>query len=73
MTSLAVILFLNTVFNVLTWPNLFRRVVKDPRARDANGKATKFLTVHLYLFIASMVMALLSLVAGIAALAGGFS
>ncbi len=73
MTTLAVILFLNTAFNVLTWPNLFRRVVKDPRARDANGKATKFLTVHLYLFIASMVMALLSLVAGIAALAGGFS
>lgn len=73
MTTLAVILFLNTAFNVLTWPNLFRRVVKDPRARDANGKATKFLTVHLYLFIASMVMALLSLLAGIAALAGGFS
>mgnify|MGYP000867414789 CR=1 FL=1 len=72
MVPLAVILFLNAAFNVLTWPNFFRRVVKDPRARDANGKATTFLTVHLYIFIAAMVMATLSLVAGVAARAGGF-
>lgn len=72
MVALAVILFLNAAFNALTWPNFFRRVVKDPRARDSNGKATAFLTVHLYIFIAAMVMAALSLVAGIAALAGGF-
>jgi len=72
MVALAVILFLNAAFNALTWPNFFRRVVKDPRARDSNGKATAFLTVHLYIFIAAMVMAALSLVAGVAALAGGF-
>jgi hypothetical protein len=58
--------------NLLTWPNLFRRVVKDPRARDASGKATTFLTVHMYLFIGAMVMALLSLIAGIAVLTGSF-
>lgn len=72
MTTLAVILFLNAAFNALTWPNFFRRVVKDPRARDANGTVTTFFTVHLYIFIAAMVMAALSLFAGIAALAGGF-
>jgi len=59
-------------FNVITCPNLFRRVVKGSRARDAYGRSTKLLTVRLYLFIASMVLALLLVIAGVAALAGGF-
>ena len=70
MTLLAVLLFINAAFNVLTWPNFYRRVVKDPRARDERGRATKFLTVHLVIFITSMVIAALSVVGGIAALAG---
>lgn len=73
MTTLAVILFVNAAFNALTWPNFYRRVVKDPRSRDENGRATAFFTVHLVLFVAAMVIAAVSLVAGIAALAGGFS
>jgi hypothetical protein len=65
-----VILFLNAAFNALVWPQFFKRIVKDPRARDANGKATRFLTVHIALITLALVLALLSLIAGIAALAG---
>ncbi|MFS0853343.1 SCO4848 family membrane protein [Microbacterium sp. 179-I 3D4 NHS] len=70
MTLLAVILFLNAAFNALVWPQFFRRIVKDPRAKDAQGKATRFLTVHIVLISLALVLALLSLLAGIAALAG---
>lgn len=71
MVTLAVLLFVNAAFHLLTWPNFFRRVVKDSRARDDNGKVTAFFTVHLVLFIAAMVIALASILAGISALVGG--
>jgi len=70
MIALAVTLFVNAAFNALTWPTFYRRVAKDPRALDENGRATRFLTVHLVLFIIGMTIAVLSLVLGIAALAG---
>ncbi len=70
MTLLAVILFLNAAFNALVWPQFLRRVAKDPRAKDAAGKPTRFLTVHIVLISVALALALLSLIAGIAALAG---
>lgn len=70
MTLLAVVLFLNAAFNAVVWPQFYKRVVKDPRARDANGKATPFLTVHIVLISVALVLALLSLLTGIAALTG---
>lgn len=70
MVALAVLLFINAAFNALVWPQFFKRVVADPRARDANGKATKFLMVHVYLIAIALVIALVSLIAGVAALAG---
>ncbi len=70
MVLLAILLFVNAAFHILTWPNFFRRVVKDPRSRDENGKATRFFTVHLVLFMIAMVIAAVSAVAGIAALVG---
>jgi hypothetical protein len=69
-TLLAVILFLNAAFNALVWPQFLRRVAKDPRAKDANGKATTFLIVHIVLISLALTLALLSLIAGIAALTG---
>lgn len=69
-TLLAVILFLNAAFNAIAWPQFLRRVAKDPRAKDANGKATKFLIVHIVLISIALTLALLSLLAGIAALTG---
>ncbi|PRB18198.1 SCO4848 family membrane protein [Microbacterium sp. MYb62] len=70
MIPLAVVLFLNAAFNALVWPQFYKRVAKDPRARDANGKATAFLKVHVVLIAIALVLALVSLLAGIAALTG---
>ncbi|GGE97871.1 SCO4848 family membrane protein [Mycetocola zhadangensis] len=64
------LLAVNVVFNLIVWPPLYRRVVKDPRARDAAGKATKFLTVHMVLFVLAAVITLASAIAAIAALVG---
>lgn len=70
MIPLAVVLFLNAAFNTLVWPQFYKRVAKDPRARDENGKATAFLKVHAVLIATALVLALVSLLAGIAALTG---
>lgn len=70
MILLAVVLFLNAAFNALVWPQFYKRVAKDPRARDASGKATAFLKVHAVLIGIALVLALVSLLAGIAALTG---
>lgn len=67
---LIALLLANVGFNLIVWPPLYRRVVKDPRARDATGKATKFLTVHIVLFVVAGVLTLASAIAAIAALLG---
>lgn len=70
MIPLAIVLFLNAVFNAVVWPTFYRRVTADPRARDEAGKATAFLKVHAVLFAIALVLALVSLLLGIAALTG---
>ncbi|MFD5213968.1 SCO4848 family membrane protein [Microbacterium sp. NPDC058345] len=70
MIPLAVVLFLNALFNAVVWPTFFRRVTADPRAKDANGKATRFLKVHAVIFAIALVLALVSLLLGIIALTG---
>ena len=60
---IAALLIANGAFNILAWPTFLRRVLKDPRARDAAGKPTKFLTVHIVLVTVALVLAALSLVA----------
>lgn len=44
--ALAILLLVNAAFAVVVWPTFYRRVAGDSRARDAAGKATRFLTVH---------------------------
>ena len=44
--ALAILLLVNAAFTVVVWPTFSRRVSNDSRARDAAGKATRFLTVH---------------------------
>ncbi|MEE2569310.1 hypothetical protein V1638_07840 [Pseudarthrobacter sp. J64] len=61
----AVVLILAGLWSLLVWPQFLRRVMKDPRARDADGKATKFLTVHLVLVSVSMVLAAAVLAIGV--------
>lgn len=66
--ALAVLLFVNAAFNVIVWPRFYGRIAKDPRSRDAAGKPTRFLIVHAVLIAVALVLALVSALAGIAAL-----
>jgi len=66
----AILLLLNAIFNFVTWPTFFRRVAKDPRARDAAGKPTAFFTVHLVLFIVGITLGAASALAGVLSLMG---
>jgi uncharacterized membrane protein len=65
---LAVVLIVSGVWSLVVWPQFLRRVMKDPRARDANGKATRFLTVHVVLVSISMLLGAATAAIGIAAL-----
>lgn len=69
MTALLVTLLLaNAAFNVLVWPTFYRRVAKDPRARDDHGRPTRFLIVHGVLIALALVLALASVIAVVLAL-----
>lgn len=68
--ALAWILIIAGIWSLVVWPQFLRRVMKDPRARDAAGKATKFLTVHVVLVSVSMVLGAATAAIGIAGLAG---
>lgn len=65
---LGVLLLVNAVFNVVVWPRFWKRVTADPRARDAEGRKTRFYTVHAVLIAAAIVIAAVSAVAGVWAL-----
>jgi uncharacterized membrane protein len=66
----ALVLIVAGVWSLVVWPQFLRRVMKDPRARDAAGKATKFLTVHVVLVSVSMVLGAATALIGIMALFG---
>ena len=61
----ALVLIVSGVWSLVVWPQFLRRVMKDPRARDAAGKATKFLTVHVVLVSISMVLGAATAIIGI--------
>nr|WP_208381327.1 hypothetical protein [Paenarthrobacter ilicis] len=65
---LALVLIIAGLWSLLVWPQFLKRVMKDPRARDAAGKATKFLTVHVVLVTISMVLGLATAAIGVAGL-----
>nr|WP_228507024.1 hypothetical protein [Plantibacter sp. VKM Ac-2880] len=58
-------MLINGVYNVVVWPRFLKRILADPRARDAQGRATTFLRVHVILIGIALVLAALSLVAGV--------
>lgn len=66
----ALLLIIAGVWSLVVWPQFLRRVMKDPRARDAGGKATKFLTVHVVLVSISMVLGAATAVIGVMGLLG---
>lgn len=67
---LGILLLLNALYNVVTWPQFLRRVMADPRARDEQGNATKFLRVHQVLVAIALVLAAVSAAAGVWAFVG---
>ncbi|YCH09811.1 SCO4848 family membrane protein [Arthrobacter sp. alpha11c] len=62
------VLIVAGLWSLVVWPQFLKRVMKDPRARDAAGKATRFLTVHVVLVSISMVLGLATGAIGIAGL-----
>jgi len=70
-TFAAVLLLVTAIWSFLVWPAFLRRVLRDPRARDEAGKATKFLTVHVVLVSISLLLAAACAVTGIMLLISG--
>ena len=61
----AVLLLIGAAFSIVVWPAFLRRVAADPRARDADGRATRFLTVHLTLVATAIVIAIAQAAVGV--------
>jgi len=68
--ALAALLIANGAFNVVVWPTFLRRVARDPRARDAAGRPTRFLTVHAVIIAVALALAAASVIGGVLALTG---
>jgi MFS superfamily sulfate permease-like transporter len=66
----SVVLLVAAVWNLVVWPQFWRRVTRDPRARDESGRATRFYTVHAVLVGVSVVLAVLVGVVGVLGLLG---
>jgi hypothetical protein len=64
-TFAAVLLFANAVFNAVAWPRFYPRIAADPRARDAEGRRTRFYTVHVVLISIALALAAASAIAGV--------
>lgn len=61
-----VLLLISAAMHFIVWPPfLFRRVVRDPRARDDRGESTGFQRFNLALLVLSFVVGLLCLIFGL--------
>lgn len=67
---MAILLIVNGIFNFVVWPTFFRRVAKDPRARDAAGKPTRFLVVHAVIVGVALALAVASILSGVLSISG---
>lgn len=59
------LLLINAVYNFIVWPQFWKRVTTDPRARDEQGNKTRFYTVHAVLIAIALAIAVASAAAGI--------
>lgn len=66
-----ILLLINAVYNAVVWPQFWKRVKADPRARDASGQPTRFMTVHAVLISIALLIAIASAIAGILLLGQG--
>ncbi|QYM74821.1 SCO4848 family membrane protein [Leucobacter luti] len=60
-----IVLLINAVYNIVVWPRFWTRVAHDPRARDDQGRATRFLKVHAILIGIALLIAVVSAIAGV--------
>jgi MFS superfamily sulfate permease-like transporter len=63
--ALSWVLIVAGVWNLVVWPQFLRRIMKDPRAKDEQGRATRFMTVHLLLVSISVTLGVAVAVIGI--------
>lgn len=61
----SLLLLVAAIWNFVIWPPFLRRIAKDERARDADGRPTTFLRVHAILIGISLSLALAVGVLGI--------
>jgi ABC-type anion transport system duplicated permease subunit len=61
----SLLLLVTAVWSFVIWPPFLRRILKDERSRDASGKATTFLRVHVILIGISLALAVAVGVLGI--------
>lgn len=54
----SLLLLAAAIWNFVIWPPFLRRIAKDDRARDADGRPTTFLRVHAILISISLTLAL---------------
>ncbi len=52
----SIVLLVAGLWNLVVWPRFLQRIRRDPRARDSDGRATPFLTVHVVLVSVSLVL-----------------
>lgn len=64
----SVLVLVAGLWNLIVWPRFGQRIAKDPRARDAQGRPTRFLTVHLVLIGISLLLGAALVVLGVLAL-----
>ncbi|RYJ00431.1 MAG: hypothetical protein EON52_23665 [Actinomycetales bacterium] len=61
----SLLLLVVAAWNLFIWPQFWRRVTKDDRARDAEGRTTTFFRVHAILIGVSLALAVAVGVLGI--------
>ncbi|WP_084106020.1 SCO4848 family membrane protein [Demequina sp. NBRC 110056] len=66
--TLSIVLLVNALFAFAVWPRFMKRIAADERSTDDAGARTRFYTVHLVLITTALVLAAVSLVAGVAGL-----
>ncbi len=60
-----ILLLINALYNIVVWPRFWTRVAADERARDAQGRPTRFFKVHAVLIGIALLIAAVSAVAGV--------
>ncbi len=72
LTWVGIFLLIYAAWGAFSWSRLYARVTRDPRARDENGKRTKFYKTHATLYAIELILALIAIVFGVGVLSGWF-